>query len=96
VKKLSVTIKFFILSTAIFFGAQFVINSRLSPLGTQLQQLNTEKEYLVEINENINEELAKLDSIVVVKQLAQKKLEFDRHNPKSTIYLQYENVLAEK
>jgi hypothetical protein len=96
VKKLSVTIKFFILSTAIFFGAQLVINSRLSPLGTQLQQLNTEKEYLVEINENINEELAKLDSIVVVKQLAQKKLEFDRHNPKSTIYLQYENVLAEK
>jgi hypothetical protein len=96
VKKLSTTIKFFILSAAIFFLGQLIINSRLSPLGTQLQNLNTEKEYLVEINENINEELAKLDSIVVVKELAQKKLEFERHNSKSTIYLQDENVLAEK
>jgi cell division protein FtsB len=84
------------LSTGIFFLAQLVINSNLSPLGSQLQKLNSEKEYLVEENEKINERLAKLDSIVVVKELAQKKLNFDKQNPQSTVYIHTANVLAEK
>ena len=95
-KNTSLSLKFFILSTIFFFVAQLVVNSNLSPLGTRLQLLNSEKEYLVEVNENINEELAKLDSIVVVKELAQKRLNFDKHNSQSTIYIQRENVLAEK
>jgi len=95
-KKTSLTLKIFILSTFIFFVAQLIVNSNLSPLGTKLQRLNSEKEYLVEVNDNIHEELAKLDSIVVVKKLAQKKLNFDKRDPQSTIYLQTENVLAEK
>lgn len=95
-KKTPITIKIFILSTIIFFVAQLIVNSNLSPLGTRLQELNREKEYLVEVNENINEELAKLDSIVVIKELAQKKLNFDKRSSQSTIYIQKENVLAEK
>lgn len=95
-KNTSLTLKIFVLSTFIFFVAQLIVNSNLSPLGTKLQKLNSEKEYLVEVNENIHEELAKLDSIVVVKELAQKKLNFDKRDPQSTIYLQVENVLAEK
>jgi hypothetical protein len=96
VKKTNTTTKIFILSTIIFFVAQLIVNSNLSPLGTQLQELNSEKEYLVEINNNINEQLAKLNSIVVVQKLAQKKLNFDKASAQSTIYLQTENVLAER
>lgn len=95
-KTKNITLKTFILSTVIFFVAQLIVNSNLSPLGTKLQKLNSEKEYLVEVNENINEELAKLDSIVVVKELAQKKLNFDKQDVRSTIYIQTEKVLAEK
>jgi len=79
-----------------FFVAQLIVNSNLSPLGTKLQRLNSEKEYLVEENENINEELAKLDSIVVVKKLAQKKLNLDQQDIQSTIYIRADSVLAEK
>lgn len=93
-KKNSISLKFFLFTTIVFFVAQLIVNSNLSPLGTKLQELNKEKEYLVETNENINEELAKLDSIVVVKELAQKKLSFDKHNAQSTIYLK--DVLAER
>ena len=93
-KKNSISLNIFGFSTIIFFVAQLIVNSNLSPLGTKLQKLNKEKEYLVEINENINEELAKLDSIIVVRELAQKKLNFDKHNAQSTIYLK--DVLAEK
>ena len=93
-KRNNVSVKIFVLSTIIFFVAQLIVNSKLSPLGTSLQELNSEKEYLVEINENINEELAKLDSIIVVKELAQKKLSFDKHNAQSTIYIN--DVLAER
>jgi hypothetical protein len=78
----------------IFFVGQLIVNSNLSPLGRKLQDLNKEKEYLVEMNENINEELAKLDSIIVVKELAHKKLSLDKHNPQSTIYIK--DVLAER
>jgi hypothetical protein len=95
-KNKNFTVKIFVLSTIIFFVAQLIVNSNLSPLGTKLQELNTEKEYLVEANENIHEELAKLDSIVVVKELAQKKLNFDKQDVQSTIYIKTENVLAEK
>jgi hypothetical protein len=95
-KKKNLTLKIFILSTIIFFVAQLIVNSNLSPLGSKLQELNSEKEYLVEVNENAHEELAKLDSIVVVRKLAQKKLNFDKHNSQSTIYIQDTNVLAEK
>lgn len=95
-KKKNLTLKIFVLSTIIFFVAQLIVNSNLSPLGTKLQELNSEKEYLVEVNENIHEELAKLDSIVVVRKLAQKKLNFDKHNAQSTIYIRDTNVLAEK
>ena len=92
----SLTLKIFILSIVIFFVAQLIVNSNLSPLGSNLQELNSEKEYLVEANENISEELAKLDSIVVVKELAQKKLNFNKHNGQSILYIRQENVLAEK
>ncbi len=92
----NITLKIFIISTVIFFVAQLIINSNLSPLGTKLQKLNSEKDYLVEENEKINERLAKLDSIVVVKELAQKKLNFEKQNLQSTIYIHSANVLAEK
>lgn len=95
-KNIKLTTKIFILSTTIFFIAQLVINSNLSPLGTKLQELNREKDFLVEINENISEELAKLDSIVVVRELAQKKLNFDSNIALDTIYIQKDNVLAER
>ena len=95
-KNKNLTLKIFIISTIIFFVAQLTINSNLSPLGTRLQKLNTEKEYLVESNENMHEQLAKLDSIVVIKELAQKKLRLDKKNIQSTIYIQKENLLAEK
>lgn len=90
------TVKFFIFSTIIFFVAQLIVNSNLSPLGTRLQKLNKEKDHFVEVNENIHEELAKLDSIVVIRELAQKKLNFDKQEAQSTIYIQGENLLAEK
>ena len=95
-RKTNTILKIFILSTTIFFVAQLIVNSNLSPLGTKLQELNKEKEYLVEVNNNINEQLAKLNSIIVVKTLAQKKLNFDKGSTQSTVYLQTENVLAER
>lgn len=94
--KIKTTIKIFAVSTIIFFVAQLIVNSNLSPLGTQLQELNGEKDYLVEVNNNIHEQLAKLNSIVVVKELAQKKLKFDKASPQSTIYIQQDKVLAER
>lgn len=95
-KNINTTLKIFIISTIVFFVAQLIVNSNLSPLGTELQKLNTQKEYLVEVNNNINEELAKLNSIVVVKELAQKRLNFDKSTAQSTIYIQTENVYAER
>lgn len=93
-KKNKFTTQFFIFSVFVFLVAQLIINSRVSPLGSQLQQLNIERDYLLEINENINEELAKLDSIVVVRELAQKRLNLENNTSLDTIYIQKDNVLA--
>ncbi|MCD4756144.1 hypothetical protein K8R20_00815 [bacterium] len=95
-KNINITQKISLVTIFLFFVAQLIVNSNLSPLGTQLQTLNSEKEYLVEVNNNINEQLAKLNSIVVIKELAQKQLNLDKASAQSTLYIQVENVLAER
>lgn len=81
----------------IFFGlSQLVINSILTPLGTQLQSLNSEKNFLVEENREMEEDIAKTDSITVIKKLSDEKLEISADNTRTVVYIEDSTVLAER
>ncbi|NTW90848.1 MAG: hypothetical protein HGA35_02810, partial [Erysipelotrichaceae bacterium] len=71
-----------------FVLCQLVINAVLNPLGTELQNLNREKNFLVEENRTMEEQVAKTSSITVIKKLADKQLDIRSQSQKSIIYLE--------
>jgi len=79
-----------------FTLSQLVVNSVLTPLGVQLEKLNTEKEYLLEENRDISEEIAKSSSIKVIEQLSQKKLKLSQDIEQSYIYIEDPTLVANK
>lgn len=86
----------FVLSLVFFGLSQLVINSILTPLGTQLQSLNREKNFLVEENREMEENIAKTDSIIVIKKLSDEKLEISAENQSTVVYIEDSTVLAER
>jgi len=86
----------FVVSMSIFVLSQLVINAVLSPLGKELQNLNSEKNFLVEENRSMEEQVAKTNSITVIKKLADKELKITAQSQKSIIYLEQNAILAEK
>lgn len=86
--------KVLLLSFVVFIGSQLIVNSKLTPLGTQLEQLNSEKEYLLEENRKMAEEIAKSGSIKVIETLSEKKLSLSQEKKQSYIYIEDPTLVA--
>ncbi|HNW32777.1 MAG TPA: hypothetical protein PK804_00150 [Candidatus Dojkabacteria bacterium] len=86
----------FVLSLVLFILSQLIINSILAPLGTELQSMNGEKNYLIEENRGMEEEIAKSGSITVIQKLADKTLSLSPSNKKTLVYLQEIAIVANK
>ena len=86
----------FVLSLVLFILSQLIINSILAPLGTELQSMNGEKNYLIEENRGMEEEIAKSGSIMVIQKLADKTLSLSPSNKKTLVYLQEIAIVANK
>jgi cell division protein FtsB len=95
-KKQNLALTMFVLTLTLFIFSQLVINSILSPLGIQLQSLNSEKNYLVEENRAMEDQIAKTNSITVVRKLASSRLNISSENEKTVIYIEDINLLAER
>lgn len=95
-KKYNVPLTVFLFTLLVFTLSQLVINSILSPLGIELQRLNSEKNYLIEENRSMEEQIAKTNSIMVIKQLANKKLNISSSSEKSIIYIEGSSIIAER
>lgn len=93
-ENLPVTI--FAISLGLFVLSQLISNSQLAPLGIELQNLNSEKNYLVEENREMEEQIAKYNSIVAIKKLADKTLSLSSSNKKTVIYLEDSNLVANR
>ena len=77
-----------------FVVSQLVINSILTPLGIKLEELNDEKEYLLEDNRVISEEIAKNSSLKVIENLSEKKLNLSKNINQTFIYIQDSRLVA--
>ncbi len=89
-------VKILVVSFIVFGISQLVVNSILTPLGTKLQSLNTEKEYLLEENREISEQIAKTNSIKVIQNLSEKKLKLVQEKEQTVIYIEDASLMAEK
>lgn len=95
-KKQNTTLTIFLFTLFIFTLSQLLINSILSPLGIELQSLNREKNYLVEENRSMEEQIAKTNSITVIKKLADKELNISSSSEKTIIYIEDRSIIAER
>ncbi len=86
---------FFVTSLILFCATQLTINSILSPLGSQLQSFNTEKELLIEENRELEEELASSNSLAVLENISSKKFELDNSVKKQLVYVSDQSVHAQ-
>jgi hypothetical protein len=93
--KKNIFVIIFVLSILCFAIGQLIINSELTPMGLELEALNKEKNYLIEENRSMEEEIAKTNSIIVIKKLAGKTLKLSNKNPKAIIYIEDTNIIAE-
>jgi len=95
-RKSNVAMKIFLISLLIFGVSQLVVNSVLTPLGVKLQALNTEKEYLVEENKQISEEIAMNSSIKVIENLSDKKLNLTQEKQQTVVYIEDTTLVANR
>lgn len=96
IKKQNLTVSIFLFTLLTFTFSQLIINSILSPLGVQLQSLNREKNYLIEENRSMEEQIAKSNSINVIKKLANKELNISSSTNKTVIYIEDSSIIAER
>jgi hypothetical protein len=94
--KSNIATKVFILSFIIFGASQLLLNSMLTPLGSKLQALNTEKEHLLEENREISEQIAKNSSLKVIENLSNKKLNLAPDTKQTYIYVEDTSLVADK
>ena len=83
-----------LISFVIFTLSQLVVNSILTPLGIKLESLNKEKEYLLEENRVISEEIAKNSSIKVIENLSGKKLNLSQGKIQTFVYIEDSRLVA--
>lgn len=82
------------LSFVIFVLSQLIVNSILTPLGSKLESLNSEKEYLLEENRIISEEIAKNNSLRVIENLSDKKLKLSKEKVQTFVYIEDSTLVA--
>lgn len=83
-----------LLSFVVFTLSQLIVNSVLTPLGSRLESLNTEKEHLLEENREMSEEVAKSSSLKVIENLSEKKLNLSVIKAQTYIYIQDSTLVA--
>ena len=83
-----------IASFILFVVSQLVLNLILTPHGIKLVPLNVEKEYLLEENRVISEEIAKNSSLKVIENLSEKKLELSKNITQTFLYIQDSRLVA--
>ncbi len=92
--KRSIFTQVLLFSFVIFTISQLVVNSVLTPLGTRLESLNTEKEHLLEENRVISEEIAKSSSLKVIENLSEKKLNLSQAKLQTYVYIEDSSLVA--
>jgi hypothetical protein len=88
--------KVFLVTLVLFGLSQLVVNSILTPLGVKLQSLNTEKEHLLEENRQISEDIAKNNSIRVIENLSDKKLNLTQDKQQTVVYIEDTTLVANR
>jgi len=83
-----------IISTVVFCVTQLSINADLNPKGAKLEALNREKNLLIEDNRQLEKEIADAESLPVIIDIAQTKLNLQENGSKQVIHISDSRIVA--
>lgn len=78
----------------IFLITQLVVNSVLTPKGIKLEDLSQEKTLLIENNRALGQEIARIKSISIIKEITNEAMELDANAQNHVIYISNESIIA--
>lgn len=83
-----------LISTVVFCITQLSINADLNPKGVKLESLNEEKNLLIEDNRQMEKDIADSESIPVITDIAQTKLNLKDNPDQKTIFISDPGIIA--
>ncbi len=78
----------------IFVITHLVINFVLTPKGIELENLSAEKNFLVEQNRELGQEIARIKSISIIKEITGETMSLDANAQSEIIYISNESIVA--
>ncbi len=86
----------FMISFILFLSSQLLTNAILSPLGHELQAMNTEKNLLLEDNRSLEQEIAKDSSLTIIKAYSKVQFEIKEDSSYKSIFVTDKSLHAER
>lgn len=86
----------FVISFIIFLGSQLLTNAILSPLGHELQALNTEKNLLIEDNRSLEQEIAKDSSLTIIRAYSTVQFDITDESQHQSIFVTDQSLQAQR
>jgi hypothetical protein len=78
----------------IFVVTHLVINFALTPKGIELENLSREKDFLLENNRELGQEIARIKSISIIKEITGETMSLDPDAGSLIIYISNESIVA--
>ncbi len=91
---LNLSTKLTVVVVLVFLITQLVINSVLTPKGIQLENLSQEKNTLVETNRELGQEIARIRSISIIKEITNEAINLDANAQNNIVYVSNESIIA--
>ena len=91
---LSFFIKLTFIVFILFIGTNIFVNFLLTPKGVQLENLSQEKNLLLEQNRDLDQEIARIKSINIVKEITNESMNLNSSASEKIIYVSDESIIA--
>ena len=85
-----------IISILLFCFTQLAVNAQLNPKGAMLEQLNNEKNMLIENNRELSEDIAEGKSITIITQIAENQLGMSNQKDQKIYFVPDNSLVAER
>ena len=91
---LNLSTKLTVIVVLVFLMTQLVINSVLTPKGIQLENLSQEKTVLIETNRELGQEIARIKSISIIKEITSEAMNLEANAQNNIVYLSNQSIIA--
>ncbi len=87
-------VKLTVVAFLLFISSNIFVNFLLTPKGIQLEDLSQEKNILLENNRELGQEIARIKSINIIKEITGESMNLASRNSEKIIYISNDSIIA--